>query len=524
MSATIYQNARIYTVDEQRPWASAMLVEDGVITAIGEQADVVAKAPADVRQVDVQGHMMMPGIHDSHTHLVWAAARVLGFQCNLQDPQTLDELAEQLKAYWAGHSAYGWLIGGIYNPLVLNREVLTREWLDNVLPGVPICLHDFSFHNVMANTAALNAAGITRDTPPPPGGYFDKDPVTGELIGIIREAGMAQLYASAPMPPPEGVAYALSHAAELCNRYGITSAQEASANRNFLIAAKTLSDYNRLNLNVFCHIPWGSEMAAGCDRAGQEQVIAERQQYAAPRVHVNGIKVFLDGTSMAPAFSHVPLDPVTDQPITYNLLLDSDELVEKIREWTAAGMILKAHCTGYGSLRIGLDCYERALDVPCKPGQMHDIAHAHYVSPRDRKRFAELGVVAEMSPAIWHMPEYQAALADAYDFKTMHEHGALMTVGTDWLLPPTPNLFPAMAGMLEHRDQSVALDVAVKMMTLNGAIALGQESRWGSLEVGKEATFIILDRNIFESTPAQIADTEVHLTVLQGQVVYEQSV
>ncbi|NIF28942.1 amidohydrolase [Pantoea sp. Tr-811] len=522
MSATIYHNARIHTVDPTAPWASAMLVEHGIIQAIGELSLINDKAPAGVERVDLGGRMVMPGIHDAHTHMLWAAARQLGYSCNLDDPQTLEELATQLKAYWKGKGNSGWLIASVYNPLVLGPELLTREWLDNVIPGVAICLHDFSFHNVMVNSAVLAAAGIDRDTIPPPGGVIIKDPLTGEPTGVLREAAWARIYMCAPARSADDDLRALKHGAAICNRYGITSAQEASAQRSFLQAAQALDIRGELGMHLICHIPWGSEVLSGCDRAAQEQLIAERGRYASDRVHVDAIKVALDGTSMAPTFSHVPLDPVTDQPVTYNLLLDSDELVEKIGQWTVEGMIVKSHCTGYGSVRIGLDNYEQAAQVARRPGQLHDIAHAHYVSPRDRGRFAELGVVAEMSPAIWHIPEYQQALGKAYDFRTLLAHGALMTVGTDWMLPPTPNLFPALAGMLDHGDESIPLTTALQLMTLNGAIAVGQQDRWGSLRQGLEATFIVLDRNLFEVGPREIADTQVLTTVFQGRIVYSQ--
>jgi len=126
-----------------------------------------------------------------------------------------------------------------------------------------------------------------------------------------------------------------------------------------------------------------------------------------------------------------------------------------------------------------------------------------------------------MSPAIWHIPEYQEALGKAYDFRTLHEHGALMTIGTDWMLPPTPNLFPALAGMLDHGDESVELELALQMLTVNGAIAVGQQDRWGTLETGKDATFIVLDRNLFETEPEAIADTQVLQTFFQGKQVYD---
>ncbi|WP_288496973.1 amidohydrolase [uncultured Acinetobacter sp.] len=523
MSNIVYYNTKIYTVNESQPWAEAMWVKAGKILAIGDQDELLALAEG-AEHYDLAGKMVMPGIHDAHTHLLKAALRRLEYSCELNDPQTLDELAQQLKTYWAKYaSERTWIFAGLYNPLIFTADILTREWLDQVIPHVPIVIHDFSFHNVMANSLALDLAGISRDTPSTIRAKIEKDPVTGEPTGILREGAWVKLYMAAPTESAEQNKQALKMAASICNQYGITSAQEASATRPFLIAAQTLDEAQELTLDLFCHLPWRAEVVSLSDREEDEQVIAQREQYASKRVMVNGIKVMLDGTSMAPTFSHVPLDPVTDQPITYNLLLDSNELTEKIREWTKADLIVKAHCTGYGSVRIALNNYENANHIERKAGHFHDIAHAHYVSLKDRPRFGELGIIAEMSPAIWHIPEYQQALGKAYDFRSLYEAGAVMTVGTDWLLPPTPNLFPALAGILQHGDESVPLEVALQMMTLNGAIAIGHRHRTGSLEMGKDATFIVLDRNIFESTVEEIAATQVITTVLQGQHVFQRT-
>ena len=523
MNNSVYYNAKFHTVNQLQPWAEAMWVKDGKILAIGDHDKILSLA-VDAEKYDLKGKLVMPGIHDAHTHLLKAALLRLEYSCQLNDPQTLQELAQQLKAYWEKYaSKRTWIFAGLYNPLIFTAELLTREWLDQIIPNVPIVIHDFSFHNVMANSQALHLAGITRDTPSTTRAKIEKDPITGEPTGILREGGWVKLYMVAPTETDEENKFALKMAASICNQYGITSAQEASATRSFLTAAKSLDDDDELTLDLICHIPWKAEIMSLSDREEDERVIAERAQYASKRVMVNGIKVMLDGTSMAPTFSHVPLDPISDEPITYNLLLDSNELTEKIREWTEEGLIVKSHCTGYGSVRIGLDNYENANNVERQTGQFHDIAHAHYVSAKDRSRFAELDIIAEMSPAIWHIPEYQQALGKAYDFRTLYDAGATMTIGTDWLLPPTPNLFPALAGILQHGDESVPLDVAVRIMTLNGAIAVGHSHRTGSLEVGKEATFIVLDRNIFESSPEEIAETQVITTVLQGQHVFQRA-
>jgi predicted amidohydrolase YtcJ len=119
----------------------------------------------------------------------------LEYSCELNDPQTLDELAQQLKAYWAKYaSERTWIFAGLYNPLIFTADILTREWLDQVIPHVPIVIHDFSFHNVMANSLALELAGITRDTPSTIRAKIEKDPLTGEPTGILREGAWVKLY------------------------------------------------------------------------------------------------------------------------------------------------------------------------------------------------------------------------------------------------------------------------------------------------------------------------------------------
>lgn len=306
MNNSVYYNAKFHTVNQLQPWAEAMWVKDGKILAIGDQDEILSLA-ADAEKYDLKGKLVMPGIHDAHTHLLKAALLRLEYSCQLNDPQTLQELAQQLKAYWEKYaSKRTWIFAGLYNPLIFTAELLTREWLDQVIPNIPIVIHDFSFHNVMANSQALHLAGITRDTPSTTRAKIEKDPITGEPTGILREGGWVKLYMVAPTETDEENKFALKMAASICNQYGITSAQEASATRSFLTAAKSLDDDDELTLDLICHIPWKAEIMSLSDREEDERVIAERAQYASKRVMVNGIKVMLDGTSMAPTFSHVP--------------------------------------------------------------------------------------------------------------------------------------------------------------------------------------------------------------------------
>ena len=153
----------------------------------------------------------------------------------------------------------------------------------------------------------------------------------------------------------------------------------------------------------------------------------------------------------------------------------------------------------------------------------HELAHTNLVTPDDFSRISFLDMVAEMSPAVWQI--YGQTLGDppqrAWEFKKMLENEVLMTVGTDWAVTDEPNLFPGLAGMLTHGDNSIDIFAATQALTLNGAIAMGRDDELGSLEAGKNANFIVLDRNIFEATPSEIASTKVLQTFFEGELIFE---
>ena len=187
------------------------------------------------------------------------------------------------------------------------------------------------------------------------------------------------------------------------------------------------------------------------------------------------------------------------------------------------GMKVKMHVAGDGAARAALDAIEAARKANPDSRIRHELGHTNIVTPADMPRFAALNAVGEMSPAVWHL--YGRTLGDpprdAWEFKTLLDNGAMMTVGTDWVVTPTPNLFPALEGMLDRGDESIDLESALRTITINGAISLGWQASAGSLEAGKYADFIVLDRNLLEIPSADISETKVLKTVFEGAVVYD---
>jgi predicted amidohydrolase YtcJ len=518
----IFINGRFYTVDPKNPWADAVAVKDGKFIAVGNNEAINSYIDKNTKVNDLNGHMAMPGIHDAHTHLLEAAYRPLGYQCNLDDPKTLEELEEQLTTYWKDNSHREWLVAGIYNPLILTENILTIEYLDALFPDTPVIIYDFSaVHNCQVNSKALELAGIDRNTPNPPGGKIVKDSVTGEPTGMLVEAATAFTVLQVPPYSDEEISNCLRFTTNTSAQFGITSVQEASTTRSVLEAAKWLEDNGELPIHIFSHLLYNFPAIGGWETNTLDELINDRESYRGQYLHPDGVKIFLDGTSLPPQFTHVPLDPDSDEPITYNLMVPHKTLADRLALWSKLGLKVKTHCTGAGSVRIALDNYERTLESKKDPTLMHDIAHARFISNIDFNRFSELGVVAEMSPAIWHDPVYKEVLKNAFAFNTLHEAGAMVTIGSDWILTKNPNLFPGLGGVLMHGNESVSLENAVKMMTINGAISVGKENDWGSIEKGKDATFIILDRNLFEVTPEEIQGTNVIETIVNGKTVYK---
>lgn len=515
----LYTGGRFWTVDPDRPWVEALGISGGTIAALGTDAELRALADETTVVTDLGGAMAMPGLHDGHVHLLEQSLRNTQIQCQLQDPATLEELGAQLVAYRERNLHREWVIAGIYNSQVLTNDIVTKPWLDALLPGVPVILYDHTaVHVCLASSAALERGGVTAGTPDPEGGVVVRD-ADGEPTGWLTESATALVRDAVPPYSPEEIDHALGYATRLCARYGITSVQEAGSYRSLLEGLRRLDQRGDLHTFVFAHLVYNFPAWGGWGTTQFDALLADRERFRSDLVAPDGIKVFLDGTSLPPQFTHVPLDEATGEVDTTNLMVPRDTLVARIREWSQAGFKIKAHASGMGAVRIGLDAYEAAL-AGTTPVMPHDLAHSRWVSEADVPRYAQIGVVGEMSPTIWQDPRFNTTLDGAFRFGSLWRSGAHLSLGSDWILPQTPNLFPGIGGMIDWGEESLTLEQALHMATLGGARSIGQGERFGSLEVGKDATFIVLDRDLFASSPAEIEQADVVRTVLRGDVVF----
>lgn len=517
---TVFRNGEFYTVNDKQPWVQSLAVTGQRIVFAGQDRAVEAYIGPDTEVVDLQGRMAMPGIHDAHIHMLYGGRAELG--CKIPSGPFYPVIAEALQDCAQDLTKGEWLVAGNFFVEQFPEGVPHKKYLDELFPDRPVYLTEMSGHNGLANSKALELAGIDDATQPPEGGALTRD-AQGRLTGELVESALSLVKDVIPEPAPEKDVAALQRAIEICNQYGVTSVQEASGTQELLESLKQIEARGDLTLNVKAHLVWASPRHKKDDLEELRDFIDSRDRFASEHIDPNGIKMWLDGTPTAPYFTAADLDPKTGEPEWDLILIPPDQLNQYVTEFDALGMKIKIHASGAGGAHAVMDAYEAARKSNPDSTVRHDLGHTNLVAEADMDRMRELGVVADLSPSVWHI--FGKTLGDppqrAWQFRTLSNSGLLLTVGSDWNIAKTPNPFPALQGMLDFGDESIDLISALRALTWNGAISVGRANDLGTLEAGKLATFIVLDRNLFAVEPSEIGATTVVMTVFEGQVVYE---
>ena len=516
--STAYVNAAVYTGDPERPWASSLVERDGVVVAVGDDAETADEVAAADEVVDIGGRMIMPGVHDAHTHLVSGLNR---WEVSFATDAGEAEIVAALRA-WDGPrpvDARGnrWLVGGRYWPESLGANGPDRAFLDAAFPDEPVMLHDRSAHNVLVNSTALELAGIDASTPDTKNGKVVRD-ADGRVTGELYEQARWPVFRVMGVHDDDVMGLAVRHARDLNHTYGVTSVQDASSTAQLLRVLRSLDESDELGLHVAAHLVWREESfgMAGLDEL--DRMIDRHDDYASAHVDTRFVKFWLDGSPIPPYWTHSCIhdDGTVDEE---HLLIPQEEMNAAMVRFDAAGLTVKVHCGGEGAVRRALDAVEHARTVNGPDGPRHELAHCCLVDAADFGRFAPLRVGAEMSPAVWHLAEHD--VSHLYEFDTVVASGAEMTFGTDWSVAETPNLFPALQGAIQHGDHSIDLATGLAAMTVNGARAVGHDDQRGTLVTGKAADLIVLDRNLFEIPTDEIGGTVVLRTVVGGRTVHD---
>jgi predicted amidohydrolase YtcJ len=530
----VLRNGAVYTVDSTRSWAGAVAVRSGRIVHVGD--DVPAELIGDDTEVvDLAGGMLLPGFQDGHVHLLLGGVE-LG-ECTLFTLETaravLDSVAACAKA-----RPQGWLRGVGWELPAFPRANPSRLDLDRIAPGRPAFLEAADGHSAWVNSRALQLAGITRDTRDPEDGRIERDPRTGEPSGTLRESAIELVSRLLPERTQAELAEGLSRALRLAAERGITAVTEASASEATLRAYADADRAGRLTARVVVAAD------AEPDSGGVEGVVRRlgdwRSRYTTRRVRPSAAKLFQDGVieSGTAALLAPYLDRKGDagQPRYAQAVLDSLALA-----LDRAGWQVHVHAIGDRAIRMSLDALERAREVNPPRDARHTITHLQLIDPADLPRFGRLGVVANFEPFWANGDEYLTRLAEPslgparsrwlYPIGSMAKSGAVVSGGSDWSvssLAPLDGIQVAVTRRPPDEpsappwrpEEVVDLATAIAMYTTNAAYQHHLERETGSIEVGKLADLVVLERNLFEVAPGELHAVRVMRTILEGITVY----
>jgi len=531
----VLRGAPVYTVDPGKPWAQAIAIREGIIAAVGSDAEIASLIGTDTRVIDLPSdHIVLPGFIDSHSHLTEGPFEARGI--DLSECDTFEEIRTVLET---ADRTPDVIVGGGWRSHIF-PEGPHRTILDELFGDTPVILREINSHSLWVNEATLTAAGITRETPDPVPGYatFGRDEA-GELTGWVLEDEAMRMVRDVIAPPnfeqarEEYIKAQTGYAAAgLTGHYdpGVFVFDERDA-------WQMLCDLDReglLKLRVVA-----SKVSSFDPEDCVEILSAAEKEYRSPKVRVNTLKMFVDGVTEAHTSAY--LEPYSDRPDTTGPLASSKEdLFRWTAETDAAGLICHFHALGDRAVRVALDAIEAARETNGDSGVIHTICHAASIDPIDLPRFRELGVVYQTSGQWIAMDPFNdvmlARLGDRalrqYPVRTATDMGVVVTLGTDYpasayvstyrpLVQIESAVTRRLAGdttsdPLPPIEEALPLPEAIRALTASSAYQLGMGDFTGTLRPGMQADLVVLGRNLFEIPPHEIAATPVVLTMVGG--------
>lgn len=542
-AAFVVRNAKIYTVDRRQPWASAIAVADGEFVAVGSDAEVRPTVRPDTEIIDARGRTILPGLFDSHCH-AFEGARADLFEVRLSGTDNLEQILNKVRDATKAGIGGLWLKGAGWSLQKLN-ELSAESSLakfDDVTGDRPTVLRDSSHHSMFANSAAMKAAGINRNTADVKNGSIVRH-ADGTLSGIFLEEACALVDKAIPPLNEDEKRRVALRAVSLYNSFGVTGFTYALASEMTMRAFKDLDDAGQLSVWIATCIATGeSILTPELDGVGAP-AIARRAAYRSEHIAVDFAKFFMDGVPGAKtaAFREPYVGAPGVEPHLARPFYKVDELCDLMAPLDRQGIHVKIHAVGDQAIRDTLDAIEKVRQINGQSGPQHSIAHLGYVFDDDIPRLARLNILADLCPPLWFpnriLENNTAVLGDergqrAQAIGDIVRSGAVSAFGTDWPIVASPSPWPGLSSLITRKDptgvvggvfrpdQALSLEEALPLCTINVAESMGFGRRTGSIAEGKNADFIVLDRDIFTISPEDIAGTQVLQTYFAGRLVY----
>lgn len=529
-----FTGGAVYTVDAARSWASAVAVRDGRVLYVGDDVGARAFIGPATRVVALGGRMLLPAFQDSHLHPVTGGLELLA--CDLNDSKSAEEVLARVRRCAEGLPAGAWVQGGGWDLPLFPDANPPKRLLDEAAGGRAAYLASADGHSAWVSTRALALAGIDATTPDPPNGRIERDPATGAPTGTLREAAAKLVQALLPRPSAEQLVAGLALAVERAHRFGITGFLEASAQREQLEAYRALDLAGHLGVHVTAALY--VDPAKGLDQVAA--LAALRDEDWGPHVDATAAKLFADG--VLETQTGAVLEPYLGRDRSRGTLNWSpDRLREMAIALDRAGFQIHVHAIGDRAIRETLDALDAVAAANGARDRRPALAHIQLFAPSDIARFRRLGAVASFQPLWAYEDSYIRDLTVPflgpersrwlYPIASVARTGAVIAGGSDWSVS-SMNPLDGIEVAVTRRDptagdgpawipeERVDLATVLAAYTIGSAWASFREHDSGSIEPGKLADLVVIDRNLFEIPATAISDAKVLLTLFEGREVW----
>jgi predicted amidohydrolase YtcJ len=515
----------VWTGDAANPWVSGIAVVDGAIVALGSEDVVRGMIGTDTRVVELDGRFAMPGFIDTHTHFLDGGFRLSAV--DLRDADSREEFARRLAEYAEGLQEGEWILGGDWDHEMWGGELPDRSWIDQVTPHNPVFVTRLDWHMALANTRALEVAGVADGVASPPGGEVVRDG-TGRLTGVFKDEAMPLVASHIPRPTEAqrdtALIAAMKHAASL----GVTSVTDMGSWAD-LATYERAHKAGDLTLRVYAFVPLSTidGLVRRIERAGKGD----------EWLRIGGLKGFVDGSlgSGTALFD----EPYSDEPDNSGLFVTPiEELRAQVAKADTSGLQVAIHAIGDRAIGVLLDLYEDLDREFGSRDRRYRIEHAQHIGASDVARFGRLGVVAAMQPyhaiddgrwAERRIGEDRAQLT--YAFRTLLDSGAVVAFGSDWTVAPLDPLLGLYAAVTRRTldganpggwipEQKIDVESALGAYTSSAAWAGFSDEDTGTLSPGRLADIVVLSESPFQVQPGRLNEIQVDMTIVGGREVY----
>ncbi len=527
VATRIVIDTKIWTGNSKLPYAQAMAIAGDTILAIGTTTDILAHKGDNTEVINAKGKFITPGFIDSHVHLMTGGRSLLSV--DLRDAKTPEEFGKRVGDFAETIEPEEWILEGNWDHTLWGGELPHKDWIDARTQENPVLIMRLDWHMALANTAALEYAGIDKNTPDVEGGTIEKD-TNGELTGVLKDNAMNLVLDKMPPMTVPQKEKSFDAAMDYFLSNGVTSVHDVDGMNKDFESYSTALKYraaDKLKVRIYAATP-----------LNEWEKLAKMEDVSDNLLKTGALKGFVDGSlgSHTAAFHNHYTDKEDDKGFFINT---ESELEQWIMDADEANLHVMVHAIGDSAIHSLLNIYEATIAKNGVRDRRFRIEHTQHLAAEDVHRFVELGAIPSMQP--YHAiddgrwaEEYigPERIKLTYAFKSLMDTGAKVAFGSDWAVAPAAPLQGIYAAVTRRTlddknpngwvpEQKISVDQALQAYTIDAAFASFEEDIKGSLAIGKLADFVILSEDLFEVDAVKIRDVEVLETYVGGKLSFK---